>query len=97
MLIKFEIDKFRSYIKDKKDKIRTTKNIVDKLIKEDQEMEEVYIDEISKELEKMEKEEEKNIQENKEKNLSQYVSKIEEDRNKLEDKLENKGGVNKDI
>ena len=36
-MIKFEIDKFRDYIKGKKEKIRTQKNIVEKMIREEEE------------------------------------------------------------
>lgn len=58
MLIKFEIDKFRDYIKNKKDKIRNQKNLLEKMIKEEEQLDDVFLDEISKELEKNEKEEE---------------------------------------
>ena len=78
MLIKFEIEKFREYVKGKKDKIRNTKTIVERLIKEDKEMEDVYLDEISKELEKREIEEEEKIRENEKKKLSELSMRIEE-------------------
>ena len=95
LLIKFEIDKFRNYIKDKKDKIRTTKNIVEKLIIEDQEMEDIYIDEISRELEKREIEEESSIDLNKEKKLSEIVARIEDKRNNNNNNYDDK--IHKDI
>ena len=95
MLIKFEVDKFRNYIKDKKDKIRNTKNIVETLIKEDQEMESIYLDEISKELEKREIEAEKENKEINDKKYSDFVTKIEDRNNENEN--DNDKGINKDI
>lgn len=58
LLIKFELDKFRDYIKTKKEKIRKTKNIIEKIIREEEELENMFIDEISKELDKQDKDEE---------------------------------------
>lgn len=58
LLIKFELDKFRDYIKTKKEKIRKTKNIVEKILREEEELENMFIDEISKELDKQDKDEE---------------------------------------
>ena len=55
LLIKFELDKFRDYIKTKKEKIRKTKNIIEKIIREEEELENMFIDEISKELDKHDK------------------------------------------
>jgi hypothetical protein len=69
------------------------------LIIEDQEIESMYIDEISKELEKMEIEEENNYELNKGKKITEVISKIEEKNNKKENNNftvdENK--INKDI
>ena len=57
-MIKFEVDKFRNYIKNKKNKIRTQKNLLEKMIEEEEQLDDMFIDEISKELDKKEKEEE---------------------------------------
>ncbi len=69
------------------------------MIIEDQEIESMYIDEISKELEKMEIEEENNYELNKGKKITEVISKIEEKNNKKENNNftvdENK--INKDI
>ena len=57
-MIKFEIDKFRDYIKNKKEKIRTQKSIVEKMIREEEELDDMFISEIAQEMDKREKEEE---------------------------------------
>lgn len=58
LLIKFEIDKFRDYIKNKKEKIRTQKTIVEKMIREEEELDDMFISEIAQEMDKREREEE---------------------------------------
>ena len=55
-MIKFEIDKFRDYIKNKKDKIRIQKTIVEKMIREEEDAEDMFISEIAQEMDKREKE-----------------------------------------
>jgi hypothetical protein len=55
-LIKFEIDKFRDYIKNKKDKIRIQKTIVEKMIREEEDLDDMFISEITQEMDKREKE-----------------------------------------
>ena len=57
-MIKFEIDKFRDYIKNKKEKIRSQKTIVEKMIREDEELDDLFISEIAQEMDKRDKQEE---------------------------------------
>jgi len=79
-LIKFEIDKFRDYIKNKKEKIRSQKNLIEKMIKEEEQLDEMFLDEISKELDKNEKEEEEKIKYKYEQQNSKFKN-IEEKNN----------------
>lgn len=58
LLIQFEIDKFRDYIKNKKEKIRTQKNLLEKMMQEEEQLEKMFMNEIADELDKKEKQEE---------------------------------------